>query len=70
MDGISGTIKKLRDNFFYLQEIFDISEPLKMHIIFYHYEEYLTKTGHSCLGVTDESTEVVHSRFRMFEERH
>ena len=34
MDGISGTIKKLRDNFFYLQEIFDISEPLKMHIIF------------------------------------
>ena len=45
MDRISDTIQKLRENFFYLQEIFDISETLKMHIIFYHYEEYLLKTG-------------------------
>ena len=41
-----------------------------MHIIFYHYEDYLEKTGKTLLEVTDECTEAVHSRFRMFEERH
>ena len=44
--------------------------PLKTHIIFYHYEDYLEKSGETLLGVTDEVTEAIHSRFRLFEERH
>ena len=41
-----------------------------MHIIFYHYEDYLEKVGSTLLGVTDECTEAVYSKFRIFEERH
>ena len=41
-----------------------------MHIIFYHYDEYLEKTGETFLGASDEISEAVHSRYQIFEERH
>ena len=53
-----------------MQEVFQVSETLKMHILFYHYEDYLEKSGESLLYTSDEVIEAVHSRFRMFEERH
>ena len=70
MSAVSNVIQEMRLNFFSLQEIFDVSEPLKIHIIFYHYKDYLEKVGSSLLNVSDECTEAVHSRYRMFEERH
>ena len=54
----------------FLCEFLYILGPLKMHIIFYHYEDYFEKFGSYLLGVTDECTEAVHSRYRLFEERH
>ena len=41
-----------------------------MHILFYHYEDYLEKSMDSLLYTSDEVTEAVHLRVRMFEERH
>ena len=41
-----------------------------MHMIFYHYADYQEETGRTLLEVTDENTEAVHSRFRVFEETH
>ena len=70
MTAVNSNLQDLRQKFFYLQEIFNISESLKMHIIFYHYDEYFEKTGETFLGVSDEITESVHSRYRQFEERH
>ena len=70
MNAVNDVLQELRENFFSLQQIFNVSETLKMHIIFYHYDDYLEKSGESLLSTTDEVTEAVHSRFRMFEERH
>ena len=39
-----------------------------MHIICDHYEDYFELTGESLLKVSDEITESVHSRYRLFEE--
>lgn len=47
-----------------------LHETLKMHILFYHYEDYLEKSRDSLLYTSDEVTEAVHLRVRMFEERH
>ena len=47
-----------------------MSGTLKMHIICDHYEDYFELTGESLHLVTDEVTESVLSRFRIFEERH
>ena len=63
MTAVNSNLQDLRQNFFYLQEMFNISESLKMHIIFYHYDEYFEKTGETFLGVSDEITESVHSRY-------
>ena len=70
MTAVNNNLQDLRENFFHLQEIFNISESLKMHIIFYHYDEYFEKSGETFLGVSDEITESVHSRYRQFEEKH
>ena len=60
----------MRENFLKLHEKFEMSETLKLHIIFAHYLEYFEQTGHTLLKYTDEVTEAVHSQLRMFEERH
>ena len=59
----------MRENFLKLHEKFEMSETLKLHIIFAHLE-YFEQTGHTLLKYTDEVTEAVHSQLRMFEERH
>ena len=53
-----------------LQEKFDISQPLKIHIIISHYMEYFEATGHTFLTVSDEVTESMHSAIRLFEDCH
>ena len=51
-------------------ECFYLSQTLKMHIICDHYEDYSKLTGDSLLKVSHEITESVHSRYRLFKERH
>ena len=63
-------LSELKDNYFKLLNTFDLSQTLKMHIICDHYEDYFELTGESLLKVSDEITESVHSRYRLFEERH
>ena len=41
-----------------------------MHILFYHYEDYVEKSRDSLMYTSDEVREAVHIIFRMFEERH
>ena len=70
LEMIKDVIGKMRENFLKLHEKFEMSETLKLHIIFAHYLEYFEQTGHTLLKYTDEVTEAVHSQLRMFEERH
>ena len=44
-----------------LQENVDVSEPLKMNVISYHYKDYLARR--TLLEATDENTKAVHFRF-------
>ena len=53
-----------------LQHHFDISMPLKMHIIVHHYRDYFEQSGKTLLKYTDEFTESMHSQLRQFEESH
>ena len=47
-----------------------ILSAVKMHILCYLYEDYFELTGETLHKVSDEVTESVHSRYRMFEEKH
>ena len=53
-----------------LQQHFDISMPLKMHIIVHHCRDYFEQSGETLLKYTDEFTESMHSQLRQFEESH
>ena len=53
-----------------LQEQFDLSMPLKMHIILHHYIDHFEISGQTLLRYTDEFTESMHSQIRQFEESH
>ena len=53
-----------------LQEQFDLSMPLKMHIILHRYLDHFELTGETLLRYSDEFTESVHSQIRQFEESH
>ena len=50
MTAVNNNLQDLRENFFHLQEIFNISESLKMRIIFNHYEEYFEKIWRDISG--------------------
>ena len=63
-------LSKFRMNFYYIQEKFDLSESLKIHIINDHLEDYFELTGETLLTASDEITEATHSKLRKFEERH
>ena len=52
------------------QHHFDISMPLKMHIIVHHYRDYFEQRRETLLKYTDEFTESMHSQLRQFEESH
>ena len=64
---IIGDIEKV---FKELQTHFDISMPLKIHIIIHHYLDHFELTGETLLRYTDESVESMHSQLRQFDESH
>ena len=59
---IQAVIANMRENFLKLHDKFEMSESLKLHIIFSHYVEYFQLTGHTLLRFTDEVIEAVCSQ--------
>ena len=53
-----------------LQAKFDLSMPLKMHVILHHYMEFFESFGETLLNYSDEVIEAMHSQIRLFEEAH
>ena len=69
-DLIESIIQKIASNFQTMQEMFDISMPLKMHVILHHYLEFFETFGESLLTYSDEVCEAMHSQIRLFEDAH
>ena len=69
-DLIENIIQKIASNFQTMQEMFDISMPLKMHVILHHYLEFFETFGESLLTYSDEVCEAMHSQIRLFEDAH
>ena len=53
-----------------LQEKFNVSMPLKMHVILHHYQDFFELSGETLLSYSDEVTEAMHSQIRLFEDAH
>ena len=59
------------DNIFQLlQARFDLSLPLKVHVILHHYMDFFETSGETLLSYSDEITEAMHSQIRLFEYAH
>ena len=67
---IRGIIERLGNIFQQLQERFDLTMPLKMHVILHHYMDFFETFGESLLTYSDEITEAMHSQIRLFEDAH
>ena len=63
-------VQNLGNIFQQLQEKFDLSMPLKMHVILHHYQDFFELSGETLLTYSDEITEAMHSQIRHFEEAH
>ena len=63
-------VEELRENFFQMQTEFNLSQTLKLHILFDHYVEHFEMTGESLLKYSDEICEAMHSQYQIFEEKH
>ena len=70
LDLIDSAIKEIGRVFKLLQEHFQMSMTLKMHIILHHYLDHFEVTGETLLKYTDEAVEAMHSQIKQFEERH
>ena len=70
IDVAKNAISYLSVTFVKFQEQFDIFQPLKIHIIMDHLEDYFELTGRTLLDVTDETVEAAHSKLSIFYERH
>ena len=67
---IEGIIRNLSSNFQQMQDRFDVSMPLKMHVILHHYMEFFVTFGETLLTYSDEICEAMHSQIRLFEDAH
>ena len=70
LDLVKNIIGDIEKVFKELQHHFDISMPLKIHIILAHYIDHFELTKETLLRYTDEFTESMHSQLRLFEESH
>ena len=67
---IANIIEDLGNVFQKLQDQFDMSMPLKLHIILSHYMEFFEMKNETLLSYTDEFTESMHAAIRQFERVH
>ena len=63
-------VTKLGNNFRLMQEEFNLSQSLKLHIILDHYVEHFELTGETLLKYSDEVCEAMHSQYRIFDFEH
>ena len=70
MELIGGIIVRLDNIFQLLQARFDLSMPLKVHVILHHYMDFFETSGETLLSYSDEITEAMHSQIRLFEDAH
>ena len=70
MELIRGIIDRLDNIFQLLQARFDLSMPLKVHVILHHYMDFFETSGETLLSYSDEITEAMHSQIRLFEDAH
>ena len=70
MELIGGIINRLDNIFQLLQARFDLSMPLKVHVILHHYMDFFETSGETLLSYSDEITEAMHSQIRLFEDAH
>ena len=67
---IAGIIDDLGNVFHKLQEEFDMSESMKIHIIKEHYMDFFESKQETLLSYTDEVCESMHSQIKYFEDSH
>ena len=67
---IGGIIGQLDSIFQRLQARFDLSMPLKVHVILHHYMDFFESFGETLLSYSDKITEAMHSQIRLFEDAH
>ena len=67
---IANIIEDLGNVFQKLQDQFDMSMPLKLHIILSHYMEFFEMKNETLLSYTDDFTESMHAAIRQFERVH
>lgn len=63
-------VSTLVDNFRLMQDEFNLSQPLKLHIIQEHYIEHFELTGETLLKYSDEICEAIHSQYSIFDLKH
>ena len=67
---VESVIQDIGKVFQLLQAEFDLSMPLKIHVILSHYIEFFDAKQETLLSYNDEFTESMHSQLRLFEEAH
>ena len=67
---VESIIQDIGEVFQLLQAEFDLSMPLKIHVILSHYMEFFDAKQETLLSYNDEFTESMHSQLRLFEEAH
>ena len=63
-------VSTLVDNFRLMQDEFNLSQPLKLHIIQEHYIEHFELTGETLLKYSDEICEAIRSQYSIFDLKH
>ena len=70
IDNVKSVLEEFRTKFTQLQEGFNLSQTLKIHIIMDHLEDYFKLSGQSLLRSSDELVEATHSKLGKFEQTH
>ena len=67
IDNVKSVPSKFRGIFKQLQDKFNLSQTVKIHIIMDHLENYFELSGQSLLKSSDELVEATHSKLRKIE---
>ena len=63
-------IRKFQQSFEAVHTIFNLSETPKVHVLYSHVKDYISKCGHTMAMFSDEPIETSHGRLRFMERRH
>ena len=63
-------IRKFQQSFEAVHTRFNLSETPKVHVLYSHVKDYISKCGHTMAMFLDEPIETCHGRLRFMERRH